>query len=108
MNKTELTAKIKQTALNLGFPKVGIAPAEATGEDERLRAWLHLGDHADMDWMTRHTDKRLDPTQLVPGARSIISVAMNYFTDHRPSTCPPPNQEAISLYKACNRFFMIS
>lgn len=82
-----LTEQIKSKALELGFSKVGIAKAELLTEDgERLREWLHRGYHASMNWMEDDLEKRIDPKAIVPGARSIISVAVNYYTDvqHHP------------------------
>jgi epoxyqueuosine reductase len=75
------TDRIKSKALELGFTKVGIARAEElTQEALRLRQWLGRGFHASMEWMARNVEKRADPRRIVPGARSVICVAMNYFT----------------------------
>jgi epoxyqueuosine reductase len=49
-------------------------------EAHRLEAWLNNGSHGKMSYMERHFDKRVDPTKLVPGARSVISLTFNYFT----------------------------
>lgn len=83
-----LTEQIKSKALELGFSKVGIAGAEPLHEDgERLREWLRRGYHASMKWMQHNFDKRVDPTAIVPGARSVISVAVNYYSaaQHQPT-----------------------
>ena len=83
-----LTEQIKAKALDLGFCKVGIAKAEPLTQDaERLKEWLHRGYHATMDWMAANVEKRTDPKEIVPGARSVISVAVNYYTDvhHHPT-----------------------
>jgi epoxyqueuosine reductase len=78
-----LTQKIKQKALEIGFHKVGIARAEALGEEgARLGEWLDRGFHGEMRWMEREPEKRSDPALLFPGARSVIAVALNYFTPH--------------------------
>jgi len=82
-----LTQKIKAKALELGFSKVGIARAEGLGADgERLKEWLRRGYHASMSWMAERTEERADPRILLPGARSVIAVAVNYYTgaEHRP------------------------
>lgn len=67
----------------LGFTHVGICPAvpdaAATG---RLKLWLERGYHASMAWMAARAEERSDPSRVLPGARSIISVACNYFTPH--------------------------
>ncbi|CAN5197203.1 tRNA epoxyqueuosine(34) reductase QueG [soil metagenome] len=71
---------IKNEAKRLGFEQVGFAPAGFL-EDEapRLESWLSKGFHGQMKWMENHFDMRLDPTKLVPGAKSVISLMFNYF-----------------------------
>lgn len=76
----ELTKIIKQEALNLGFTACGIARAERLIEhEEPLKYWLKEGMHGKMGYMENHLEKRLDPRELVPNARSVIVVALNYF-----------------------------
>jgi epoxyqueuosine reductase len=86
-----LTARVKTKALELGFARVGIARAEPlTGEGSRLREWLARGYQGSMHWMERSVEKRIDPGRVLPGARSVIAVALNYYTpiphDARPGT----------------------
>lgn len=57
-------------------------------EANRLDEWLSRGHHADMQWMTNHRDKRGDPTLLVEGARSVISVLQSYYVPHEGPTDP--------------------
>jgi len=84
LNKTELVKSLKQEALSLGFDQIGISKAERLDEEaKRLEAWLNKGYHGQMSWMENHFDKRVDPTKLVPGARSVISLMFNYHTDKR-------------------------
>ncbi len=72
---------IKQRAIELGFSKVGIARVEPLNEESgRLEEWLGLGYQASMEWMTRNKEKRSNPANIVPGAKSVICVAMNYYT----------------------------
>lgn len=71
--------KIKQHALSLGFDACGICRAESSDEEENLREWLRLNYQGDMSYLERNIEKRDDPRLLVPGARSIISVALNYY-----------------------------
>ena len=76
-----LTEEIKQKAIELGFHKVGIASAfdpAQTAAVEALQTWLDRGFGADMGWMAN--PKRQDVRQLVEHARSIICVALNYYT----------------------------
>ena len=72
---------IKARALELGFHKVGIARVEAlVPEGERFFAWLDRSYHGEMAWLEREPSKRTDPRLIFPEARSVISVAMNYYT----------------------------
>ena len=71
---------IKSEAARLGFLSCGISKAGFL-EDEapRLEAWLQKGMHGEMAYMENHFDKRLDPTKLVDGAKSVISLLLNYY-----------------------------
>jgi epoxyqueuosine reductase len=83
LNKTELTRLIKEKALELGFQKIGIVPAEPLREEGvRLEEWLRLGLNGEMRWMEREPEKRSDPRLLFPAARSVIVMALNYYTPH--------------------------
>lgn len=79
-------AGLKQTirgwALEGGFSAAGFARLELGDAPARLQAWLADGMHGEMDYLARHAGLRADPTQLVPGALSVISVRMPYL--------PPP------------------
>ncbi len=78
-----LTEKIKRKALEIGFHKVGIVRVEILhGEGENLRRWLDLNLHGEMAWMEREPEKRTDPQMIFPEAKSIVAVALNYFTAH--------------------------
>ena len=80
-NLPENSRKIKEKALKLGFLQAGIARAGHLREDaERLREWLAQGYHGSMGYMENHFDKRVDPRELVKGARSIVVVLQNYYT----------------------------
>ena len=81
-----LTEELKRRAHALGFQKVGVVRAESlTDERARLEEWLARGHHAGMTWMARDVARRTDPRELLSGARSIIVVALNYFTPHEHS-----------------------
>ncbi|HZX75379.1 MAG TPA: tRNA epoxyqueuosine(34) reductase QueG [Cyclobacteriaceae bacterium] len=71
---------IKSTAKELGFSFCGIAKAEFLKEEApRLEEWLKRGYQGKMSYLENHFDKRLDPTLLVPGAKSVISLLYNYY-----------------------------
>jgi len=79
--KKKYTQLIKNEALRLGFSPCGIAKAEFLEEEApRLEQWLKNGFHGKMQYMENHFDKRLDPTRLVPGAKSVISLQYNYYS----------------------------
>jgi epoxyqueuosine reductase len=82
MNKQKYTQLIKQKAKELGFEEIGISKAEFLEEEApRLENWLNQNMHGEMSYLANHFDKRLDPTKLVPGAKSVISLSYNYYTD---------------------------
>ncbi|HEX8337203.1 MAG TPA: tRNA epoxyqueuosine(34) reductase QueG [Pyrinomonadaceae bacterium] len=83
LSPSELTAEVRRRALELGFEKVGVVRAEPLAEERaRLEEWLARGHHASMAWMGRDTARRTDPRELLPGALSVVAVALNYFTPH--------------------------
>jgi len=75
---------IKEKALRFGFSYCGIAKAMPLTDDaRRLENWLKMGWQGKMNYMEQHFDLRIDPTKLVPGARSVITLLMNYFPSER-------------------------
>ncbi len=84
-----ISQSIKEKARELGFDKVGIVPAEAlTEEHRRLEEWLARGFNGEMEWMRREPEKRTDPRVLFPAARSVVALALNYYTAHEHSDDP--------------------
>ncbi len=82
MNLVQCTKLIKQKAGSLGFEHCGISKAEFLEEHAgRLELWLKNGHHGKMKYMENHFDKRLDPTKLVPGSKSVISLIYNYYPE---------------------------
>jgi len=87
---------IKQEALSLGFMSCGIAKAEFLEEEApRLENWLKNNHHGEMGYMENYFDKRLDPRLLVEGAKSVISLTLNYYTEQKQLD---PNAPKISKY----------
>lgn len=79
-----LARDIKARALFEGFNKVGIVGAQAlSDEGRRLKEWLARGYHGEMGWMARDVEKRISPLEIFPHARSVVVVALNYFTPHQ-------------------------
>lgn len=77
--KMTFSEEIKQYALSLGFDASAICRAQDSEQEEIYMDWLANECHADMGYLERNIEKRLDPRLLVEGAKSIISVALNYF-----------------------------
>lgn len=80
MNLPDKSILIKEYAKELGFNACGFSKAEMLHRDkEFLKKWLDSGLNAAMQYMENHFEKRVDPTKLVEGAKSVISVVYNYF-----------------------------
>jgi len=83
-SKENFSWLIKERARVEGFDTVGIVSAAALdSEADRLNEWLARGYHAEMQWMARDSQKRTNPLEIFPQARSVIVVALNYYTPHK-------------------------
>lgn len=81
-NKTKYTQLIKTEAKRLGFLSCGVSKAEFLEEEApKLESWLNQNKHGKMHYMENHFDKRLDPTLLVEGSKSVVSLTYNYFSE---------------------------
>ena len=90
-NKAKYSQFIKSEAKRLGFLSCGISRAGFLEEEApRLEAWLKENRHGQMQYMENHFDKRLDPTLLVDGAKSVISLLLNYY---------PEKEQSVEGYK---------
>lgn len=79
----DFTRKLKQKALEIGFHKIGIARAEPLSEEKKhLLEWLEKDFHGTMQWLEREPEKRANPNLLFSEAKSIVVVALNYYTPH--------------------------
>ena len=84
------THLVKSTAKELGFDYCGIAKAQKLNEDAvRLETWLRRGFHGSMQYMEKYFDLRVDPTLLVPGAKSVITLMLNYFPSQQQKNTAP-------------------
>lgn len=96
MTTSENTTWIKAEAKRLGFAHIGISKAERLEEEEpRLEYWLKNNHHGRMGYMENWFDKRLDPSKLVEGAKTVISLSYNYYT---PLTQQDTTAPKISIY----------
>jgi len=94
MTEQTLTSRIKELALAAGFTKVGITSAEPFDDAaNHLDEWVKRGMQGMMAYMERNHDKRHDPKLIMPSAKSILSLALNYYT---PTATPESNK--ISRY----------
>ena len=84
LNLEQNAALVKSLALSVGFDSCGIAKALCLDEDaRRLENWLHKGRNGEMKYLENHFDLRIDPTKLVPGAKSVITLLFDYFPEKR-------------------------
>jgi len=83
-NKQKYSDFIKTEAKRIGFMSCGISKAGFLEEEApRLEAWLNKNHHGQMQYMENHFDKRLDPTLLVDGAKSVVSLLLNYYPEEK-------------------------
>ncbi|RYH73531.1 tRNA epoxyqueuosine(34) reductase QueG [Flavobacteriaceae bacterium 144Ye] len=84
---SKYTKLIKEESKKLGFLSCGISKAEfLEAEAPRLEKWLNANMHGEMRYMENHFDKRLDPTKLVDGSKSVVSLLLNYFPSQTQNT----------------------
>jgi epoxyqueuosine reductase len=87
---TNNTVLIKQYAAALGFDYCGIAKAVKLDDDAaRLEHWLKKGFNGSMQYMENHFELRIDPSRLVPGARSVITLLLNYYPPAQQNNTAP-------------------
>jgi epoxyqueuosine reductase len=90
MAPEKLAVLIKSEAMRLGFMACRVAKAERLDDDaHRLEAWLNKGFQGKMQYMERHFDLRIDPGKLVPGAKSVITLLMNYYPSEQQQADAP-------------------
>jgi len=89
-NLQKHTDIVRALAINNGFDHCGIARAQVLNEDaKRLETWLNKGMHGSMQYMENHFDLRINPSKLVPGARSVITLLLNYYPNQQQSASAP-------------------
>ena len=96
-----VAAAIKRRARELGFDLVGITTADPPPHAAQYQQWLANGFHGEMGYMQRNAAKRVAPTEVLPNVRSIIIVAMNYFTGLAHSTISFPGLREESVQRTC-------
>jgi epoxyqueuosine reductase len=98
--RAELSAQIRSWARELGFDAVGIAPVGPSAHAGRYRAWVEAGQAGAMHYLAREdaVAKRADPTRVVPGARSAVVVAREYFVGEEPGLADDPSRGVFARY----------
>ncbi len=96
METSKLQTLITNEAHRLGFIGIGFSRVRRLDEiASRLDSWLSKDYHGEMKYMENHYEMRLDPAKLVPGAKTIISLSYNYFSEATPSD---PNAPKVAMY----------
>ena len=89
--KSHYSESIKSKAKDLGFLSCGISKADFLEEEApRLEQWLNQNHHGEMAYMANYFDKRLGPRVLVPGAKSVVSLLLNYHTEEKQADVEAP------------------
>ena len=99
LQQNKNTEQIRTKALQLGFDACGFAKAEfLPDEARRLEEWLSQGKNGTMDWMNNYFDKRVDPTLLVPGSKTVVSVLASYYHPSQQDQIGEKNEPLIAKY----------
>lgn len=85
-----MKAELISLAHDLGFEICRVARCAAPTHAEEFRAWLQAGHAGEMAWLERNADRRTDPQQVLPGARSVIVLGMSYWQGPAPESEPRP------------------
>jgi epoxyqueuosine reductase len=93
VSDSERSGQVRAAARALGFDAVGVAPADPPPHADFLREWVARGFAGEMAWLARRTREREDPSRVLPGARSIVAVALVYDEPAR-SEAPPSGASA--------------
>src|SRR6266436_9831493 len=86
VSRVELKAQLVSYAQQIGFDSCRIAACAAPAYGPQFREWLREGAHGEMHYMERGEEKRCDPRKVLPGARSIVVLALNYFQGNAQKT----------------------
>lgn len=86
MSPAEIKSALLAKAHTLGFDDCRVAPALPAAHRALFEQWIAEGKHGDMAWMARNVERRTDPRVVLPGARSVIVLAMNYYQGSGPES----------------------
>lgn len=93
--RAALTESVKARAGELGFDRVTIGPADPPARGAAFRRWIEAGYAGSMGYLERRAEERLDPRRVLPGARSVVCVALNYYQGDPP---PDPSWTPVARY----------
>jgi len=85
MDPRALRQRLEASAKALGFDAFGVAPVEVDVRADYFKKWIADGMHGDMAWLARNPDRRTDARKVLPEARSLIVVGLNYYQPHPPA-----------------------
>jgi epoxyqueuosine reductase len=91
-----MKAVLRKAALALGFDACRFTTAAPPESAPRLQAWLREGRHGEMAYLERNASRRIDPRQILPGARSIVTLAVSYHGNQPPEDSVPGSASALS------------
>ncbi len=94
----ERQEELRERLQALGFDEVRFASAAEVGGAEILHEWLRDGLHADMDWMRRTEDKRVNPEHVLAGVKTVILLGVNYWRAQEPRTAAGPQWARYALH----------
>lgn len=91
MDRANLKTRLKAEARRLGFDECKVAPVGEAPHAPAFKRWLDQGRAGEMEWLKRDPERRTHPAQVLPGCRSLILLAMNYWQGHdAPAPSPAP------------------
>ena len=96
--QVELKSRLVSFACEIGFDSCRVAACSPPAHANEFRNWLNEGEHGEMSYMKRGEEKRCDPQKVLPGARSIILLALNYFQGKTEASCPRVATGRIARY----------
>lgn len=85
MDPRALRQRLAASAKELGFDAFGVAPVEVDVRADYFKKWIADGMHGDMAWLARNPDRRTDARKVLPEARSLVVVGLNYYQPHPPA-----------------------
>jgi epoxyqueuosine reductase len=94
---------VRQRARDLGFDDCRITTASTPQSAEQFQNWLAQKNHGEMAWLERNAEKRLDPQRVLPGAKSVLSLAVAY-TPPSSTPIPPPSAGIVARYARFNDY----